>query len=255
MPPMVVALLGASVLVHVVRSVFFDFEQDLTFLATFAFIPARFSMEGGFGYYPGGMPAALASTLTYALIHADWTHLIVNGIWLAAFGSAVERRFGAARFLGFSALCAMVAAGAHYAVYPLEPVPVVGASGMISGHMAAALRFVFQPGRAPAVLRGGDPNRFRAPALPIRRIFTDRRVVVFVLVFFGINLAIAAIGGPLQGEESRVAWQAHMGGFLAGMLLFPLFDPVGGDPGEPLPGERHGSPEMPDPSRPRGRDR
>ncbi|MCC2110830.1 MAG: rhomboid family intramembrane serine protease [Hyphomicrobiales bacterium] len=237
LPPMVTLLIAVFVLIHAIRLYFFDIEQDVEFLATFSFIPARFGIAGALEHYPGGMPAALVSTVSYALIHADWTHLIVNSIWLAAFGSAVERRFGARRFLAFSAVCAIAAAGAHYAFYSEMLVPVVGASGVISGHMAAAMRFVFQSGGPLRGLRRNDPAGFKRPALPLARMFADRRAVVFMLVFFAINLLVAATGGPLVEEGVQVAWQAHIGGFIAGIFLFPFFDPIGTEPDGPPAGD------------------
>ncbi len=233
LPRTVSLLIAAFVLVHVVRLYAFDVDQDVEFLAIFSFIPARFGLAGALEHYPGGLPAALVSTVSYALIHADWTHLIVNSIWLAAFGSAVERRFRTGRFLAFSAACAIAAVGAHFLFYAETLVPVVGASGVISGHMAAAMRFVFQAGGPLRGLRRSDEAGFQRPALPFSRMFADRRAVAFMLVFFAINLIVAATGGPLVEEGVQVAWQAHIGGFIAGIVLFPLFDPIGTRTGGP----------------------
>ena len=89
-------------------------QQDVEFLLTFAFIPARYdaSLVLG-GALPGGFGAEMWTFVTYALIHADWTHFGVNAIWLLPFGSAVARRFGAARFLAFFAVTAAAGAGLH----------------------------------------------------------------------------------------------------------------------------------------------
>lgn len=56
-------------------------------------------------------------------------------------------------------------------------------------------------------------------------VLRDRRVIGFVAVWFVINLAFG-LGAPVGAETGTIAWQAHIGGFLAGLLLFPLFDPV-----------------------------
>src|SRR5262245_65853199 len=79
--------------------------------------------------------------VTYAFIHADWTHLLVNSIWLLPFGSAVARRFGAVRFLAFFAVAAAAGAALHLATHAGEQFPMIGASAAISGTMAAAMRF------------------------------------------------------------------------------------------------------------------
>ena len=72
----------------------------MEFLLTFAFIPSRYDTSVVLGgVLPGGFGAQLWTFVTYALIHADWTHYGVNAVWLLPFGSAVARRFGALRFL------------------------------------------------------------------------------------------------------------------------------------------------------------
>ena len=227
LPRTVSILIGVFVLVHVVRLYVFSFEQDVEFLATFAFVPARFSVEGALEHFPGGWTTAVLSTVTYALIHGDWGHLIVNSVWLAAFGSAVERRFGGVRFLAFSAVCAVAAVGAHYIAFDDDLVPIVGASGAVSGHMAASMRFVFATGGPLGSLRRHDREVFRLPAMPLSALVTDKRVLVFTAVFFAINLLIGATGGPFVDDGTLIAWQAHIGGFLAGLVAFALFDPIG----------------------------
>jgi membrane associated rhomboid family serine protease len=56
----------------------------------------------------------------------------------------------------------------------------------------------------------------------------DPRVMIFIVVWFGINLLFGAASLPIAGNDQPIAWQAHIGGFLAGLLLFSLFDPVSG---------------------------
>ena len=108
-PSVLVAVLAVLVLVHGYTLLLSD-EQKLEFLLSFAFIPARYDTSNVLaGMLPGG-GADIWTFVTYALIHADWTHLAVNAIWLLPFGSAVARRFGVARFLAFFVVTA--AAGA-----------------------------------------------------------------------------------------------------------------------------------------------
>ena len=77
-------------------------DAAVEFLLALAFIPIR--VIDARSLLPGGTGARIWTFLTYALLHADWAHLIFNTLWLAAFGSAVAWRFGAVRFLGFSAV-------------------------------------------------------------------------------------------------------------------------------------------------------
>src|SRR6266508_7023254 len=117
-PAVVIAPIAACVLVHVVRAYVLSSDEDIEFLLTFAFIPARydssFVLEGGF---PGGWGADIWTFFTYAFIHGDITHLGVNLVWLLPFGTAVARRFGTVRFAAFFAVTAAAGAGAHLATH------------------------------------------------------------------------------------------------------------------------------------------
>jgi len=64
------------------------------------------------------------------------------------------------------------------------------------------------------------------PALPLSGVLRDPRVLAFVVVWFGVNFIFGAGSLPIVGEDAPVAWEAHIGGFLAGLLLFSLFDPA-----------------------------
>ena len=108
--------------------------------------------------------------------------------------------------------------------------PVVGASAAVSGVMAAAARFVFQPG-APLDERLGFADRasedfaYRLPALPLRNILSNRSALSFLLFWFLANLLFGAVPAPAGIENAAVAWQAHIGGFLVGLFAFRWFDP------------------------------
>lgn len=222
MPRVVSALLAALVLVHVILQVLPE-DLELWTVLTFAFIPARYDPGATFDL-PGGMGAALWSPLTYAFLHGGLAHLAVNGLWLTAFGSALAWRFGAVRFLAFSAVCAVAGALAHLAAHGYALQPVVGASAAISGHMAAVCRFAFESD-GPLSFGSRSPDRFRAPARPLRQALAQGRVLAFLGIWFGLNLLFGA-GVSLGDGGQEIAWQAHIGGFVAGLLLFPLFDPV-----------------------------
>jgi membrane associated rhomboid family serine protease len=113
----------------------------------------------------------------------------------------------------------------HLVTHAGEQYPMIGASASISGTMAAAIRFAFQRGGPLGMLRSGDDAAYRVPALPLSGVLRDARVLLFLAVWFGINIVFGVGSFPsLTGGES-VAWQAHIGGFLAGLLLFSLFDP------------------------------
>lgn len=225
-PAVIVGLLGLFAVVHVVREVVLTAHQDVMLLLYFAFIPARFdaSLLAG-GPVPGGVGAQIWTFVTYAFLHGDWMHLGVNSLWMLAFGSAVARRFGAIRFLAFFAVTAAAGALAHLMTYPGSLSPMIGASAAISGAMAAAIRFVFQRGGPLGFWRKSDEGAYHVPALPLSGIVRDGRVLTFLAVWFGMNFLFGIGTLPIAGADQVVAWQAHIGGFVAGLLLFALFDP------------------------------
>jgi membrane associated rhomboid family serine protease len=228
-PPVIVAVVAVMAIIHAVRMLLLSDEQDIAVLLTFAFIPARYDSSVVIGgVLPGGFGAELWTFVTYSLIHADWTHLGVNTVWLLPFGSAVARRFGAPRFLAFFVVTAAAGAALHLATHPGEQFPVIGASAAISGTMAAAMRFAFQRGGPLSFWRDGDAAAYRVPALPLVGVLRDPRVLAFVAVWFAINILFGIGSLPITGSEQVVAWQAHIGGFLAGLLLFSWFDPPPG---------------------------
>jgi membrane associated rhomboid family serine protease len=225
-PRVVIAILAVLVVIHLLRDYVLSEEQDVQLLLTFAFIPARYDGSVLLQGWPGGVAGDVWTFVTYAFIHANWMHLGVNAIWFLPFGSAVARRFGAWRFMAFFAVTAAAGAALHLATHNGEQYPMIGASAAISGTMAAAMRFAFQRGGPIGMLRGDDEDAYRVPALPLSGVFRDTRVLLFVLVWFGINILFGAGSFPaLTGGES-VAWQAHVGGFLAGLFLFSWFDPI-----------------------------
>jgi membrane associated rhomboid family serine protease len=226
-PTVVVATLAALVLVHVLRIWVLTEQQDVKLLLWFAFIPARYdaavAADGG---AVTGLGPQIWTFFTYALVHGDWTHLGLNGVWLLAFGTPIARRFGALRFLAFFAVTAAAGAAAHLATHVGAFIPVIGASASISGFMAGAMRFAFQRSGPLGFIGRDDPRAYRVPALPLIAVLRDPRVLVFLAVWFGLNLLFGAGSISLDGNEQQIAWQAHIGGFLAGLIGFALFDPV-----------------------------
>ncbi len=239
LPGVVVALLAILVVVQLVGDLFPE-TIGSWMLVWFSFIPARLSFLAA----PDQVLRALADVdaddlavllntakfswwtpLSYAFLHANWTHLAINGVMLAAFGAPVAQRLGSTRFLLFFATTAIAGALAHLAAHPFDIEPVVGASAAISGAMAAIARFAFAPGEALGKRAMGrdDAHETRGPQ-PLSRLFVDRRATAFLLSWFGANLLFGLIPGA-SGVAGVVAWEAHIGGFLAGVLLFGWFDP------------------------------
>src|SRR5271165_4808241 len=225
-PPVVLVLTVVLGIVHAFLFLALTDEQRDEFLALFAFIPARYDATVTPDIvWPGGWAADVWTFVTYSLIHGNLTHLTFNAVWLLAFGSPVARRFGWLRFLSFMAISAAAGAAMVLLTHFGELLTLVGASAAISGAMAAAVRFAFQPG-GPLTQWHSREDAYRVPAVPLTSCLQDARVLAFLLVWFGVNLVFGldAVGIAAVGE--KIAWQAHIGGFLAGLLAFAAFDPI-----------------------------
>lgn len=227
LPAVVIWLAVALIGVHVVRQ-FLGRSLDEWVLLAFAFIPERYGSLGD--TLPGGASARVWSPVTYAFLHADVMHLLVNLVWMASFGGALARRFESVRFLLLALVSAVAGAAAHYLVHAGDEGIVIGASGAVSGMMAATARFAFSPG---GPLSGGlalsREAAYRAPAEPIFAALRNPRAFAFVLVWFGVNVLFGLTGGLGAGMSGAIAWEAHIGGFVAGLLCFSLLDPVPAD--------------------------
>jgi membrane associated rhomboid family serine protease len=224
-PPVVAWTLAALLAIHMARWLLSP-EDDVSLLLLFAFLPARYDPSFVLAAaLPGGDGPKIWTFVTYAGLHADLTHLGVNAIWLLAFGSPVAWRFGGARFLLFSAVTAAAGAATHLLTHFGQAIPMVGASAMISGLTAAAIRFVFTTGGPLGAWRRSGPAAFSVPATPLAVVLRMPQVIGFLGVWFGINLLYGVGAASIGPEGASIAWQAHIGGFLAGLVLFPLFDP------------------------------
>ena len=241
-PGVIVASFALLGLIHGLRDHVLSDDVDAWLLVTFAFVPCRFTL----GYDADGLAEALGqlsrtgpalfflgdgepqwwTLVTYGFLHADWTHLGMNLLWLAAFGTPLARRFGNARFVIFGLMTMVAGAAAQYALHRYDCMPVIGASAAVSGLTAACLRFVFQP-HAPlgdAWPAPGD-EAYRQPALSLPGVFTTRRALTFLIFWLAVNFIFGALSQTLGLSQGPVAWEAHAGGFVAGLLLFGLFDP------------------------------
>ena len=192
----------------------------------FGFIPKRYDSTLLVDGFPGGEGAKVWTFVTYSLLHANLSHIGFNVLWLLPFGSALVRRFGTWRFFAFMAVTAAAGALAHLVTHEHALAPMIGASASVSGAMAAAIRFAFVRGSFLSFNRGDADAAARVPAQPLWQALRDRRVLSFLAIWFGVNIVFGLGSIAIGAEGVSVAWQAHIGGFLAGLLLFSLFDPV-----------------------------
>jgi len=192
----------------------------------FGFIPRRYDSTLLAIDFPGGAGAKVWTFVTYSLLHANLSHLGFNVLWLLPFGSALARRFGAIRFFLFMAVTAAAGALAHLVTHEHAVAPMIGASASVSGTMAAAIRFAFVRGSFLSFRRGDADAAARVPALSLLRALRDTRVLGFLVIWFGVNIIFGVGSIAIGADGASVAWQAHIGGFFAGLVLFSLFDPI-----------------------------
>jgi membrane associated rhomboid family serine protease len=192
----------------------------------FGFIPKRYDSTLLAIDFPGGAGAKVWTFVTYSLLHANLSHIGFNVLWLLPFGSALARRFGALRFFLFMAVTAVAGALAHLVTHEHAVAPMIGASASVSGTMAAAIRFAFVRGSFLSFSRGDADAAARVPALSLTRALRNPRVLGFLGVWFGVNIIFGVGSIAIGNDGASVAWQAHIGGFFAGLVLFSLFDPV-----------------------------
>ena len=178
-----------------------------------AFVPARMA-ELSFS----ALFEFVRTAVTSSLMHADFAHLAVNMVWLAAFGAPLAQRIGPARFAAFWLLTAFCAALLHFLTHTGDPSPMVGASGVVSGAMGAAARFGF----AASGRRG--PRAFTGAPLTMGEAVRNKSVISFIAVWAVINFVSGAGVLDLGQGGASIAWEAHVGGFLAGFFGLRLFD-------------------------------
>lgn len=218
LPGGILALLALMLAVHLARTLVLNERSDLELLLWTAFTSYRITQPGDL---PGGLLPLLWTPFTYALLHADWIHLGINSVWLAAFGTPVARRYGIRPML-LLFFISSAAGAALFVMFPSAGI-LIGASGGIAGLTGAACRFIFQPLIVHRDPETGEQRILGRQLATFSQLVRDRRAGVFILVWV-VGNAIVPLIPDLFGGGGTISWQAHLGGFLAGLLLVPLFE-------------------------------
>ncbi len=210
-------LIAVNVLVFALEA-FGDSQGTQAAIVSFAVVPSELFqiLEAGGPVVPSGLAVAVpewATLITYQFLHGGILHLLSNMLFLWVFGDNVEDAMGHLKFLVFYLACGVAGGLAHAALLPSSQLPLIGASGAVSGVIAAYL--MLHP-------------RVRVWVLAFR-ILPLRVPAAWVLGFWAVSqLAMAA----LAPTDDGVAWWAHIGGLAAGAVLVlfmrrpgvPLFD-------------------------------
>lgn len=205
-PYVTIALIVACVLVYVWQVTLGTVEGQRAVMQ-FGFIPA--TLFGGADTLTGSgtLIAALSTLFTSMFLHGDLMHLAGNMLYLWIFGNNIEDVCGHGRFLAFYLLCGVVAALAQAVPDLNSTIPMIGASGAISGVLGAYL-LLFPKVKVQVII----PIAF----------FIMRTLPAGWLL--GLWIAFQVFSGLAAGvAASGVAWWAHIGGFVAGMALIHLF--------------------------------
>ena len=216
-PAIVFWLIGVLVVAHVGRELLpTPWPQYLLF--QFSFIPARYSASAlaASGIPEPGLVDQLIPFFSYMFLHGNYMHLGVNSLWLLAFGPIVAKRLKTTKFLLFFLFCGVSSAALHLAFYFGAVEQVVGASGAISGLMGAAIRIFY--GRL--LFRHDTPEGVAPPLAPL----FSRPIMGFTAIWLVANFIAGVTGLGLTDATQSVAWVAHLGGYLAGILSIPVFD-------------------------------
>jgi membrane associated rhomboid family serine protease len=178
-------------------------EGILRFNYFYGLVPARYTVERIAAHF--SLAQQVFALVSFMFLHGGFLHLLGNMWSLYIFGDNVEDHLGPFRFLAFYLLCGLVSGLAHMLSNPMSNIPTVGASGAIAGVMGGYF-LLFPAARiltlVPIVF---IPLFFEIPAF------------VFIGIWFLLQVLNATSGG-----QSAIAWWAHIGGFVAGMLLVKL---------------------------------
>ncbi len=176
------------------------------FILTFGLIPAHYASAGALS--PAKLAALVVSLFTSMFLHAGWLHILGNMLFLFVFGRSVEDRFGHGGFFGIYFVSGLAAGLSQIVMDPASSLPTIGASGAIAGILGTYL-ISFPRARITTLL----PLIifFFTVQIPAILILGYWFLVQFVMGFQMLSIETASGAG--------VAWWAHVGGFLTGMIL------------------------------------
>ncbi len=222
LPNIVILLMAVMLLVQII--VYFSPKEFVSrqLVLWFGFFPLRLIAPEMFS---NGFLPVIWTIFTHSLLHASWEHLFVNLAWLAIFGTPVARRYGAGVFLIIFFISAAMGA-LLFAFFTLPQMSLlVGASGGISGLTGVAIRFIFQPVKIAKDEDSGEIIILGRELANFRQLFANKTSRYFIIIWVGLNALIPLMPLLFNIEGFEIAWQAHLGGFFAGLFLAPLFEP------------------------------
>lgn len=221
LPPALLALCVLLVAIQAASDFLLNQAARELLLGWFAFIPYRAIEPGAFD---GGLWPLLWTPFTHAFLHAGWEHVGLNVVWLAIFGTPVTQRYGAVRMYALFLLGALVGAIAFAATTLPQVQVLLGASGGIAALTGGAVRFIFQPPVVVVNEKTGERHFLGRKLATLGEFVRNPTARFFSIVWIVLNGIVPIIPMLTGNTDLQVAWQAHIGGFLAGLLLVPLLE-------------------------------
>ena len=221
LPAPVTALCALLLAIHLAQSLVLNNDGRDLMLTWLAFIPYRIVDPSA---YLGGPWPLIWTSFTHTLLHASWEHVGFNVVWLAIFGTPVVQRYGSIKLLILFFAGAAIGAWGFAAIDHGINSYLIGASGGIAALTGAATRFIFQPPLVEVDEATGEKRvlgRRLGSLIDVLRNPTARTFSIAWLVLNGLVPLLPALLGP---DTPQIAWQAHIAGFLAGLLLVPLLE-------------------------------
>jgi membrane associated rhomboid family serine protease len=221
LPLAVTALCGLLLAIQLADSLVLNDQGREAVLTWLAFVPYRAIDPAG---VDGGLWPLLWTPFTHAFLHGGWEHVGLNVVWLAIFATPITQRYGAARmyvlFLGGAFIGALA-----FAATTLPQVQVlVGASGGIAALTGAATRFIFQPPVVAVDPDTGERKLLGRKLATLGEFVRNPTARFFALTWLVLNGIVPIIPMFTGSDAVQIAWQTHIGGFLAGLLLVPLLE-------------------------------
>ncbi len=204
-PVVTLALIGINVVVYLLEMA--QGPELNRFLHLYGLVPARYTVDRIAAYYT--LPQQLFAFLSFMFLHGGFWHLLGNMWSLYIFGDNVEDHLGSIRYLVFYLLCGLVSGLSHMLLNLHSTVATIGASGAIAGVMGAYFLL--------------HPNAKILTLIPILFIPWFIEIPAFFFLGFWFVLQFINAAGS-QAGSGGVAWWAHIGGFIAGMVFLKVFD-------------------------------
>lgn len=176
------------------------------------------------GAFDGGFWPLLWTPFTHAFLHGGWEHVGLNVVWLAIFGTPITARYGNVGLLVLFLIGALAGAAAFAATTLPQLQILIGASGGIAALTGAAVRFVFQPPIIEIDEATGERRLLGRRLASLSEFVRNPTARFFSLTWIVLNGIVPLIPMFTGGGGFQVAWQAHIGGFLVGLLLVPLLE-------------------------------